>query len=84
MKTIKMNTDRIPYVDNLKGLAILLVVISHVFAFCVPENYNGEQHIVHRVIYSFHMPLFMALSGYVAKFTLNQNLFYELLKKFRT
>lgn len=45
MGTIKINTDRIFYVDNLKGLAILLVVIGHVFAFYVQENCNGGQHI---------------------------------------
>lgn len=54
-------------IDLLKGLAILLVVLGH----CVQYNYpkTFDLHPVFRLIYSFHMPLFMLLSGYVASFT---------------
>ena len=40
------------WVDSLKGFAILLVVYGHNFPFC--EKY----------IYSFHMPLFIIISGF--------------------
>ena len=53
---------RIDYIDRLKGLAIFLVVMGHIYgmAFCQPNN------IFYEFISSFHMPLFMFLSGLVA------------------
>lgn len=57
---------RIAWIDNVKGIAILLVVLGHViqFMYC-PSNF--DQNPVFRVIYSFHMPLFFILSGCVTK-----------------
>ena len=52
---------RIKYIDRIKGLAILLVVIAHIYLF----SNNGES-FVYKIIKSFHMPLFMFISGYVA------------------
>jgi fucose 4-O-acetylase-like acetyltransferase len=62
-------------IDALKGLAILLVVLGHVLIYA----YGMQSGMVDRtsssdvwvrvcvdLIYSFHMPLFMALSGYIA------------------
>ena len=53
---------RIDYIDRLKGLAIILVVMGHIYgmAFALSDD------VVYRVISSFHMPLFMFLSGLVA------------------
>ena len=56
---------RIQYIDRLKGLAILLVVIGHLMAFCT----HGERNPIYEVICSFHMPLFMFLSGLVLTYT---------------
>lgn len=50
--------------DALKGFAILLVVVGH--AIQVPYRYGIGDNLAFRFIYSFHMPLFMFLSGYVA------------------
>lgn len=51
-------------IDSIKGFLILLVVLGHML----------EQHIsmpsnlaVYLLIYSFHMPLFVMISGYVFK-----------------
>ena len=74
---------RLPYVDILKGIAIVLVVVGHVFGFFVPYH-DGMGSVVHRVIYSFHMPLFMALAGYVARLVFCGSLWAEWLKKART
>ena len=54
--------QRVDYIDRMKGLAIFLVVMGHVYgmAFAQPED------VAYRVISSFHMPLFMFLSGLVA------------------
>lgn len=55
--------NRIQYIDRLKGFAILLVVIGHVSVFC----YHSRVDVMDRFIGSFHMPLFMFLSGLVTK-----------------
>lgn len=54
--------QRIYALDNLKGFLILLVVLGH----CIQFTTDGFDHVVlFRFIYSFHMPLFMWVSGYV-------------------
>lgn len=53
---------RINYIDRMKGMAILLVVMGHLYFY----SYGQSDSIVFRFISSFHMPLFMFLSGLVA------------------
>jgi fucose 4-O-acetylase-like acetyltransferase len=48
-------------IDVLRGVAIMLVVIGHSISSTMPGGYS-----IVRVISSFHMPLFMVLSGYLA------------------
>lgn len=50
-----MNSPRYPWIDWLKSLGILLVVVGHT---PLPESQ-------HRLIYSFHMPLFFMISGFL-------------------
>mgnify|MGYP003303947255 CR=1 FL=1 len=50
--------------DNLKFLLMFLVVFGHVLEF-VPGYGNTSD--IYRVIYSFHMPAFIFISGYFAK-----------------
>lgn len=50
--------ERIQFIDRLKGLAIILVVIGHLGLSQVNEG-------IVKFIYTFHMPLFMFLSGIV-------------------
>ena len=55
-------------IDNIRFIAMFLVVFSHMielFADC-------EKNLIYRIIYSFHMPLFIFISGYVAKFDKNK------------
>lgn len=54
--------QRIDYIDRMKGLAIFLVVMGHVYGF----SFAQPDDVVNRIISSFHMPLFMFLSGLVA------------------
>jgi fucose 4-O-acetylase-like acetyltransferase len=61
----------IDYLDTLKGLAILLMLIGH----CLAWNYEDFLTIIFNgkrtdmfwwhLIYSFHMPLFFWISGYL-------------------
>lgn len=50
---VKGRTNRIEYIDSIKGLAILLMIFGHM-----------EFHNLNWFIYSFHMPLFFILSGF--------------------
>ena len=54
--------QRINYIDRLKGLAILLVVMGHVYVIALELT----DEVVYRVIGNFRMSLFMYLSGLVA------------------
>lgn len=60
---------KLKFVDISKGIGILLVVLGHTV---VPEMRNNSAVCagLFRFIYSFHMPLFVGLSGYI--FELNR------------
>ncbi|EIT84223.1 acyltransferase [Fictibacillus macauensis ZFHKF-1] len=49
-------------ISNMKGLLIFLVVFGHLI-----EVYKSTYYNVFVFIYSFHMPLFILISGYLAK-----------------
>ena len=58
-----MEKERLQYIDIAKGICILLVVTGHILQF----NFTGcGKDTNFSFIYSFHMPVFMLLSGYVA------------------
>lgn len=52
-------------IDSLKGLLIILVMMGHVITSL--DNVNFINHGVMGLIYIFHMPLFILLSGYLTK-----------------
>lgn len=54
--------QRLAFIDNLRGILMLLVIIGHSIQFMDPDF---DHNIVFRYIYSFHMPLFMCISGFV-------------------
>lgn len=60
---------RTHWVDACKGFAILAVVLGHVAnGYLTAKQYksfSGELTLLYNGIYSFHMPLFFLLSGYV-------------------
>lgn len=57
-----MPTNRIFYIDALKAFAIVLVVMGHTHDLW---EMNGGESFYSFILSVFHMPLFMALSGYV-------------------
>lgn len=52
-------------IDSLKGFLIILMLLGHVIA--AVDNVNVINHAVMGLIYVFHMPLFILISGYVTK-----------------
>ncbi len=63
--------------DMAKGLCILLVVIGHYH----PENSPLWYNELWKVIYSFHMPLFLFASGYLYIATKKQEAYFGFLRK---
>lgn len=55
MTAIKQSEEKICWIDMVRGGAILLVVIGH----------SGCPKLLYNFIYSFHMPLFFFISGYL-------------------
>jgi fucose 4-O-acetylase-like acetyltransferase len=64
-----MIASREHYFDNLKFLLIALVVVGHIIEPIQQANHN--LNIIYTYIYSFHMPLFVLVSGFFAKDLLN-------------
>lgn len=60
-----MASNRLQWVDSMKGILILMVVMGHAVQYCLPMSY--ETNYCWNLIYSFHMPAFMALSGWLLK-----------------
>ncbi|NDP28338.1 MAG: acyltransferase family protein [Flavobacterium sp.] len=58
--------ERLLYIDRLRGFAIFLVVEGHIISYNV---FNSNHNVLFQIIYSFHMPFFFFLSGYVANLT---------------
>ena len=56
-------TGRIYLFDNIKFLAILLVVIGHAINFMTEADGNMLEKSLFLTIYSIHMPLFIFISG---------------------
>lgn len=57
-----MGTSRLPFFDNIKFLLITLVVIGHAIDSTVVADHNAAK-AAFVFIYSFHMPLFIFISG---------------------
>lgn len=63
------------YIDILKGLAIFLVVLAHVI---------NPVSFLSKFIFSFHMPLFFIISGYLFNFEkYERNIFLFIKTKFQ-
>lgn len=60
-------TGRIYLFDNIKFLAILLVVIGHAINFLTETDGNMLEKSLYLTIYSIHMPLFIFISGLFLK-----------------
>jgi acyltransferase len=70
------SNKRVDWIDAAKGLGIILVVVGHT------ANPAG---LLNKIIFSFHMPLFFVVSGYLLNFARYDNHFRRLLQsRFRS
>lgn len=60
-----MEGKRLVWLDFLKGFLILLVILGHAIQYCMKED-SFETNYWWNLIYSFHMPVFMAASGFIS------------------
>jgi len=61
------NASRVVYLDSLKGVLILLVVLGHsIQASMAKLGLNCLDDYLWNLIYSFHMPAFISISGFLA------------------
>ncbi|WP_324661016.1 acyltransferase family protein, partial [Bacillus pacificus] len=70
-----MGTNRVEWIDTAKGVGIFLVILGHTGSL-------GER--MTNYIYSFHMPLFFFLSGYLFSVHKYNNFSVFLKKKFKS
>ncbi len=68
------------YIDVIKGIAIFLMLWGHCVQYCLDDSgFNFFENVVYKFIYSFHMPLFMLISGYLFYFSFKKRDLKELI-----
>lgn len=72
------NDERDSFIDTIKILLILLVVLGH----CGAEKGTVIWY-VHQCIYSFHMPFFLFISGFCTKIKSTKQLLSDSIYLFR-
>lgn len=70
--------ERNPYFDNLKVSLILLVILGHILPIDLKDKINLATY---ELIFSFHMPLFVFISGYFTRLT-HQTKFWKRIMMF--
>ena len=65
----EQGSTRLKYIDAIKGFAIIFVVLGHVLDGYLYSGFAPESNrlfwSVFNIIYIFHMPLMMMISGYM-------------------
>lgn len=85
MEKIKVAQERNLYLDVVKGIAIFLMVLGH----CILNGSGKSTYLnqtfwadpVFKWIYTFHMPLFMLISGYFLYLSLDRSSWKVLLMR---
>lgn len=54
------------FVDIMRGIAMLLVVLGHTMTGCTVDS---QKSFIFNIIWSLQMPLFILISGYVTKYS---------------
>ncbi|MBP5339894.1 MAG: acyltransferase [Prevotella sp.] len=72
---------RLPFIDKLKALAMMLVVWGHTMYFCMYHEENASDPVLN-IICTFHVPLFFFLSGFVISEAPDIHKFLRKARKF--
>ena len=76
MRQDMVNCNRLEWIDYSKGILILLVIAGH----AIPE-FGLQLPYLERIIYSFHMPAFFIISGYLYKQRSGETIYWYIRKK---
>lgn len=68
--------------DYIKGILILLVVYGHCLYWFDGNQYSSN-YFVAKIIYTFHMPFFIFLSGYFFSNKINNNIYSTIIVRFK-
>ncbi|MBR0081785.1 MAG: acyltransferase [Clostridia bacterium] len=61
-----MPEERNQFVDSMRGVAMLLVVLGHTMTGCTA---GAEESFLFNIVWSLQMPLFFLISGYVTRYS---------------
>lgn len=73
--------NRYLFLDMARGIAILLVILGHVLQCLALYEYQYDENWAYLLIYSFHMPLFMFISGLLFSRSIEKYSLVDLIKK---
>lgn len=74
-----VTSKRSKYFDNAKFVLIILVVFGHVISPL--KEHDGILYNIYSIIYLFHMPAFIFISGYFSKGYQNKGYYRKLITK---
>lgn len=87
----KSDGRRDPSFDNIRCILIFLVVFAHFLEICKPFIETGIDYgggliygsgVIYKTVYSFHMPVFIFLFGYNARFSAKRIVFRWIVPYF--
>ena len=70
-----MQKQRLYGYDNIKFILIFLVVLGHLME--ISSTFPGKD-VLYKLIYSCHMPVFIFISGFFAKFNSSKIVFHQI------
>ena len=68
-------------IDIIRGFAVFLVLWGHVIQYFTIDGFAFYDNYLYKLIYSFHMPLFMIVSGYLFFNSVSKHSFRTLISK---
>lgn len=76
----ELPVDKRSYINFLRGVAIFLMLWGHCVQYCCDGQVDFFEDVAFKMIYSFHMPLFMLISGYLFYASAMRRSLYELVE----
>lgn len=74
IQSVSRQERHIEWVDTAKAIGVILVITGHLL-------YRTHYGLINQLIYSFHMPMFFVLSGYVFEIHEEENMITFVRKK---
>ena len=74
------NDSKRAFINFLRGLAVFFMLWGHSIQYACAGQFDYYENVIFKLIYSFHMPLFMLLSGYLFLFSENKRGMIELIE----